>query len=65
MCDCSSIHLEKIFFLRSIEQRELLAFRAATPACVRWRPSLWGEGCRVAPVSDVQRRLQVQPPRHI
>ena len=36
-----------------LEQRELLGFRATTPACVRRRPPLWGEGWRVAPVSGI------------
>src|SRR5262245_3224773 len=42
-----------------------MAFRAATPACVRRRSPFWGEGCRVAPMSSVQRQLEVEPCQHV
>src|SRR5712691_12892964 len=48
-----------------LEQGELLSLHSATPACVRRRTSLRVDGCRGAPVSDVQRQLEVETRQHI
>jgi hypothetical protein len=57
--------LLSVLAVAQLEQGELLNVRVAAPACMRRRTSLWSEGCRMACVSEVQQRLDVEPGLHI